>query len=222
MKKQISIIVYLLIYMCAFACLVTGLGACGGKKAPEAGPAGVATPTPTPTPPAPQPPKVEEKYKRTPVIGARTMEDGRRVGGKVKGKLGEELTNVFFTFKVNKAEYADAYEGLKPLRGYKFLIAELTVKNAFDEPTPMWAEDFIIQWGDGDKDYGYPISKSTSAQMDEAYRLAVDESVTKTLVYEVPAADESREYSISYLEYYEDKVEGNLFYVVFTVAVNNT
>jgi hypothetical protein len=149
------------------------------------------------------------------------MEDGRKVGGTVKGRLGEELTNVFFSFKVNKAEYADTFEGLKPVKTYKFLVVEITVKNAFDEPIPMWAQDFIIQWGDGDKDYGCPISKSADTQMDEAYRLALDESVTKVVVYEVPVTEESKEYSISFLEYYEDKVEGNLFYVVFTVAAGD-
>jgi len=167
-------------------------------------------------PAEPQPPK-EPKYKRSPVTGARTLADGRQVGGSAKGKLGDELTNAFFSFKVNKAEYADAFEGLKPVKSYKFLALEITLKSAFDDPVPMWADDFFIQWGEGEKDYGYPIEKVSAAQMDEEFTLAVGASLTKQVVYEVPVPEGSAEYSVNFYEYYEDKTEGNQFSVIFTL-----
>jgi hypothetical protein len=120
---------------------------------------------------------------------------------------------------VNDVAFVDEYEGGKPEKGYVYLAAKMTVQSAFDEPITMWSSDFLIQWGDGDNDYGYPIAKTADAQaqMDDEYSLAVDESVTKTVVYEVPLHEGTNEYTISYQEYYEDDVEGNTFFITFTL-----
>ena len=162
----------------------------------------------------------EEEVFRTPVFGARTLNDGRKTGGSAKAKIGEELTNIFFSFCVNQAGLATEYEDSKPERGFVYLIAELTVTSAFDGPLPMWADDFLIQWGDGENDYAYPLAKFTDSQMEGEYSLKVDESVTKDLIFEVPLPEGEHEYNISYLEYYEDDVEGNMFYVIFSLSMD--
>ena len=154
----------------------------------------------------------------TPVIGAKTLEDGRKVGGSAKAGIGETMTNVFFSFSVNRAELTDNYEGEMAERGFLFLVAEITVTNTFDETLPMWASDFLVQWGDGDDDYGYPLVHFAETQMEDEFNLEVGADVTADVVFEVPLQEGGNEYNISYLEYYEDDVEGNMFYVMFNLS----
>lgn len=155
---------------------------------------------------------------RTPVVGALTLDDGRKTEGFAAGKIGDELTNVFFSFRINKAELTEEFGEYKAERGFAYLVAEITVKNIFDGQIPMWATDFIAQWGEGDNDYCYPLDKSAGSQMENEFRLAKDQSVTRDLVYEVPLPQDKNEYGISYLEYYEDEVEGNLFLIRFELS----
>ncbi|MCL2122132.1 MAG: DUF4352 domain-containing protein [Clostridiales bacterium] len=161
-----------------------------------------------------------EEDPRPQVIGARTLEDGRKVGGSAKGKIGEEMVSVFFSFTVNRAELAGEFEENKPERSYIYLIIEMTVRSILDRSLPMWADDFPIQWGDGDNDYAYPLEKISDSQMDAEFSLHEGESVTKNLIYEVPAPDGEREYTITYLEYFADDVEGNMFYVSFNLSMD--
>jgi len=162
--------------------------------------------------------EVEESIL-TPVIGARALEDGRRVGGTAKASLGEALTNVFFTFSVEGAAFVDEYEGVKAERGFQFLVAEINVTNIDDEALPMWANDFVIQWGDGANDYGYPIAHFANTQMEDAYTLEPGAGLTTDVVYEIPYREGENEYNISYLEFFEDGTEGNTFYVIFSLSM---
>ena len=177
------------------------IAGCGGGAAPNQ--PGVVTPD------------EPEEDPRPAVAGAITLEDGRKVKGFAYGEIGDEMRNVFFSFWVDKAELMGEFAGQRPERRLIYLVAEVTVKNNLDKPIPMWADDFIAQWGDGDNDYGYPIEKFTRSQMDSEFTLAPDESITRTLIYEVRLPEDKNEYGISYLEYYADEVEGNLFMVNF-------
>ncbi|MCL1804506.1 MAG: DUF4352 domain-containing protein [Clostridiales bacterium] len=200
MEKWIKILGAALVLLLA----LIPAGGCGKEQAEE--------------PPPEEEPVEEIVDVRTHVNGALTLDDGRKVDGFAYGKIGDELTNVFFTFCVNKAELRDEFGEDQAERGFAYLVAEVTVSNAFDGPIPMWASDFIAQWGEGDGDYCYPLAKTAGTQMEEEFRLAVDQSVTRELVFEVPLPEVKNEYGISYLEYYEDDVEGNLFMVSFELS----
>ena len=51
-------------------------------------------------------------------------------------------------------------------------------------------------------------------QLPEEYDLGVNEEKTGLLVYEVP--EDSKDYSISYLEQFSNDTEGDVFFVFFT------
>jgi hypothetical protein len=161
-----------------------------------------------------------EAPSATAISGAEELDDGREVGGYASGAIGDTMTNVFFAYSVNDAYLAAEYEGEVPEEGYVWLVAEITVKNISDETLPMYSDDFQVQWGEGDEDYGFPIAKFSSAQMEDEYELPEGESVTKLVVYEVPLLEGENEYSISYLEYYDDDVEGNVFFVYFDLSMS--
>ncbi len=134
------------------------------------------------------------------VTDASEIEDGRTVDGYADGRIGDTLVNEFFSYCVNSAELADEFTGLKPAEGYIFLVAELTVKNVWGDTIPMFSSDFQVQWGEGDYDYGYPIDKFTGTQMEDEYDMPRGQTITATVVYEIPRLEGTNEYSISYAE----------------------
>ena len=186
--------------MLVFLCIALLLAGCGGSPAA-----------------APEEEIAPAEDLLTPVIGARTLEDGRKVGGSAKAEIGETITNVFFSFSVNHAALVDEYSGEKAERGFLFLVTEITVTNTSEEELPMWDSDFAVQWGDGENDYSYPYTRFADTQMEDAFTLAPQETLTADVVYEILLQEGENEYSISYLEYYDDEVEGNIFYVQFTI-----
>lgn len=156
--------------------------------------------------------------------GAGNSDSETRSSGNVTtGELGDTLTNVFFSYRVEDAYLADEYEGKTPSAGNDFLIATIKVKNVCKDDLPMFSSDFQIQWGDDDNDeaFGYPIDQFTDEQMEDEYTLPVGESVTKVVVYEVPhgaVAEGVADYSISYVEIYGDDFEGDLYFVYFPAS----
>ena len=104
--------------------------------------------------------------------------------------------------------------------GNKLLVAELTVKNTDRSTVTMYDTDFQIQWGDDDDDDAFdaPITYYSDAvsddQLPEEYDLSVNEERTGLLVFEVP--EDSKDYSISYLEQFSNDTKGDVFFVYFT------
>ena len=74
-----------------------------------------------------------------------------------EGRMGDHMRNVFFEYTVNSVDFPDSYEGITASDGNQLLVANVTVKNVFSQNLPMSFYDFQIQWGDGDRDFGYQI-----------------------------------------------------------------
>lgn len=137
-----------------------------------------------------------------------------------EGRLGSVMHTYFFDFTVNSAYLCGEYNGYTPAEGNVLLVADVTVKNTDNYSIEMYDTDFQIQWGeDADEDaYDYPITLYADPVSDDqlpgTYPLAVDEEVTGLLVYEVPAG--YNDFSISYLELFDDDTEGDVYFVYFT------
>ena len=132
-----------------------------------------------------------------------------------EGRLGDTLSTAFFDFTVTAATTADTYNGQSPSEGMKYLIADMEIQNTFSKSIPMGNYDFQIQWGgEGDEDFGYAIDKVADEQLEKEYELKINDSATGKLVFEVPV--DSKDYSISYLEVYEDDSEGEVYFIFFS------
>ena len=115
------------------------------------------------------------------------------------------------------------FEGYQPAEGNQLLVAEVTIKNTFDEEIEMYDTDFQAQWGgSGDDDFSVPITWDgteegmtplTDDQLPGIYSLAKGESRTGLLVFEVPEG--KTELSISYMEAFDDDSTGETFFVNF-------
>ena len=163
------------------------------------------------------------------VIGCSVPGSGSKVvtpdeNGYAEGKLGDTMRNSFFDYTVNSAYLCDTYSDYTPQSGYELLVADVTVKNVFGETITMFDNDFQVQWNsDANDAYDCPVTyylaEGTSLG-DEVlpgeYDLAKDESRTGLLVFEVPAGE--KEFSISYMEYFEDDSTGDTFFVFFSAG----
>ena len=108
------------------------------------------------------------------------------------------------------------------------LVADITVKNTFEQSIEMYDTDFQVQWDDGDDAYAYPITTDMETytevepvgenQLPGTYPMAVDEERSGELVYEVPSG--FTDFSIAYLEQFVDdsgeESTGETFFVYFT------
>lgn len=138
--------------------------------------------------------------------------------GYASGYVGTVMHNKFFDFTVNSAALYNEYEGFAPEEGKLVLVTELTIKNTFQESIPMFDTDFQLQWNsdsEDDDNFAWPVLESVSDdQLPESYELAVQEERTGILVFEVPT--DFKDFSLVYLEEFDDDTTGNIFFVYFT------
>ena len=150
--------------------------------------------------------------------GASASSAGSSDGGYSEGRLGDVMRTYFFAFTVNSVYTCDSIGDFAPEEGKQVLVAEVSVKNTFTESLPMFDTDFQIQWDDKedpDNAYANPISANFSDELlPETYELAVDEQVTGLLAFEVPA--DEKDYSLVYLEEFDDDTTGDFYAVYFT------
>ena len=139
------------------------------------------------------------------------------VDGYAEGQLEDVLRTAFFDFSVNSAYTCQELDSYTAADGSQLLVVDITVQNTSDYDMPMFDSDFQAQWGGtGDDDFSIPISRPfTDNQAPASYSIPVDEAVTYTHVYEVPA--DATEFSISFQEYFEDETMGDVFFVYFTL-----
>ena len=125
-----------------------------------------------------------------------------------KDGFGATKKTYFFDYTVNSAYVCSEFEGYQPAEGNELLVAEVTA-----------------QWGGtGDEDFSVPITYDgteeglaplNEEQLPGIYTLAKKgESRTGLLVFEVPAGN--KEFSISYMEAFDDDSTGDTYFVNFT------
>lgn len=140
------------------------------------------------------------------------------VDGYADGRIGDTLKNTFFEYTVKSAQYVEEYAGYKPQEGNVLIDTVITTRNVFGEQLDMFAEDYQIQWDkEGDRDnknnYGYPIEAIDDTMIPTQFKLAKGETKEYHCVYEVPTG--YTDYSISYLEYFDNDTEGDVFFIFF-------
>lgn len=141
-----------------------------------------------------------------------------------KDGFGATQKTYFFSYKVDSAYVCSEYEGYTPEAGNQLLVASVTLKNTFGEEIEMYDTDFQAQWGgSGEDDFSLPITFNgteeglatlTQEQLPGVYTMAKGESRTGLLIFEVP--DGYQDFSISYMEAFDDDSTGDTFFVNFT------
>lgn len=142
-----------------------------------------------------------------------------------EGRTGDVIHSVFMDFSVNSAYTTPSYNGHDAPEGKKVLVVNMTIKNTFNETLPMWDDDFQAQWTTSAEtgEYSWPITEGedgsdldtvAAEQLPAYYELAVNESRTGELVFDVP--EDEKDFSVSHLELFDDGTEGDTFFIYFT------
>lgn len=115
--------------------------------------------------------------------------------GSSEGRTGDTMETYFFDFTVNSAYLTSDYAGRTPGEGNVLLVADITVKNTFEQSIEMYDTDFQVQWDDGDDAYAYPITTDMETYTEvepvrAPARLSSSTSLLKTR--QVPPPDKNR------------------------------
>lgn len=166
-----------------------------------------------------EPQEVQDDSDSTGETDAETDVEEDNTGGYMEGRIGDCMETYFFNFSINSAYLCKEFKGYRPADKKTILVAEATVKNSWHGSITMFDTDFQVQWNsDGAEDYDYPITcyaePICNEQLPEKYELGVDEEITGLLIFEVPEG--RKDFSIAYLELFDDDSEGDVFFVYFT------
>lgn len=166
------------------------------------------------------------------LAGCGQKDDGGSGGeeGFNEGRIGDVMHTQFFDYTINDAYTCDSYETCTASAGGKILVVDITVKNTFPKSIEMYDTDFQILWdSDKDEDYRVPITTDPDTweeldvigedQLPGTYTLGVNKERTGLLVFDVPA--DVKDFTIAYLEVFEDESEGDLHAVFFTPEETN-
>lgn len=132
-----------------------------------------------------------------------------------EGGIGDTLSNVFFDFTVNSAEFVDELDGYTAEDGKKLLLLNVTIENvSYGDGLPMFDSDFQVYWDTSD-DFAWSVDPFNETLMPLEFTLDAKEKATYDILFEVPADQDTFEFA--YLEVYEDNDEGELYTVKFKV-----
>lgn len=164
------------------------------------------------------------------ITGGFPDDGGYYVKGGDAGGLGDVMHTYFMDFLVAEAYTCASLGSYAPAGDSRLLVVKISVKNTMTATLPMYDVDFRVRWGgteDGN-DYAWPVTTSAEPytnqvkvkrslspeQLPGEYEVAVNETRTGLLVYQVPASE--TEFSLSFQEYFSDGSQGDSYRVAFT------
>ncbi len=152
--------------------------------------------------------------------------------GYALGVIGDTLRTNFFDMRVESAYSCYEFDGVQAEEGYKLVVVEFTLFNHTKLTQPMFFTDFEIWWDTEDEEdyWAYPMYEEveqedgsseyytvSDQQLPIEYDLGIRETRTGILLYQVP--EETKTYSVAFLEYYEDESLGDMFEIRFSAPM---
>ena len=104
----------------------------------------------------------------------------------VQAAHGDTVSTALFDYSVREAEVLDSYPGIRIPEEDKLVRLWLVVKNTSTQNYTMFAQDFQVQWGDGEKEYGTCLEAVDETMMPEAYPLDPGMTHQGTMLVTVP------------------------------------
>lgn len=104
----------------------------------------------------------------------------------VTAQAGETVYTTLFNFTVSDVQTIDSYTGVDIPEGSKLVSMQLTVENTSDQTCTMFADDFQIQWGDGDDDFGTCLTAVDTSMIPYSYTLEPGQSHQGLMLITVP------------------------------------
>ena len=128
-----------------------------------------------------------------------------------RAKADETVHTALFDFTCSQAEVVDSYEGIDIPAGDKLVQFTITVHNTSDETYQIFKDDFQLQWGDGDNDFGVAIEAVNDSMMPDAAELIPGAEQSGQMLIAVP--QDAATLTVAYQEVLENGEDGNNFFV---------
>lgn len=116
----------------------------------------------------------------------------------VQAQAGETVSTVLFDFTVSDPETLDSYTGIDIPDGQKLVQMFLKVSNTSDQTYTMFAEDFQIQWGEGENDFGTCLEAVDDYMMPYSYQLDPGKTYSGMMLVLVP--EDCTQLTVAYQE----------------------
>ena len=116
----------------------------------------------------------------------------------VQAQAGETVSTVLFDFTVSDPETLDSYTVIDIPDGQKLVQMFLKVSNTSDQTYTMFAEDFQIQWGEGDDDFGTCLEAVDDYMMPYSYQLDPGKTYSGMMLVLVP--EDCTQLTVAYQE----------------------
>ena len=128
-----------------------------------------------------------------------------------RAKADETVHTALFDFTCGQAEVIDSYSGIDIPEGDKLVQFHISVTNTSDEPFTIFKDDFQMQWGDGDNDFGVALESVNDLMMPDATELIPGEALVGQMLVAVP--QDATVLTVAYQEILESGEDGKNFFV---------
>lgn len=136
---------------------------------------------------------------------------GCRAFPSVRASHGDTVSTALFDFWVPESEVLDTYPGVDVPEDRQLVRLWLSVKNTSSQQYTMFAQDFQVQWGDGESDYGSCLAAVDETMMPDSYSL--DPGMTHRGAMLVPVPRDCTALTLAYQEQLADGRAGTAYFL---------
>ncbi len=124
---------------------------------------------------------------------------------------GETVSTALFDFSITDVSLVESYPGIDIPDGEWLVRMCLNIRNTSSQTYTMFLQDFQIQWGDGENDYGICLNAVDDTMMPYAYGLTPGQERSDWLMARIPEGSASC--TVVYQEYKTDGSRGDAYFV---------
>ena len=128
-----------------------------------------------------------------------------------RAKADETVHTALFDFTCGQAEVIDSYNGIDIPEGDKLVQFHVSVTNTSDSGFLIFKDDFQLQWGDGDSDFGVGFDAVDDDMLPEVTKLEPGATVEGNMLVAVPS--DTATLTVAYQEVLGNGNDGNNFFV---------
>ena len=128
-----------------------------------------------------------------------------------RAKADETVHTALFDFTCGQPETIEKFGNIAIPEGDKLVQFHISVTNTSDETYDIFKDDFQLQWGDGDNDFGVALESVNDLMMPDATELIPGEAHVGQMLVAVP--QDTTTLTVAYQEILESGEDGNNFFV---------
>ena len=128
-----------------------------------------------------------------------------------RAKADETVHTALFDFTCGQAEVIDSYNGIDIPEGDKLVQFHISVTNTSDSGFLIFKDDFQLQWGDGDSDFGVGFDAVDDDMLSEVTGVSPGSTLEGNILVAVP--QDTTTLTVAYQETYEDGSDADAYFV---------